>query len=90
MNAPGSHDEASVRAIILSCLSDLPYQVGVGGLVKILRGSIDVSQTATHLEQYGTLVSLSRKRLEGIITAMVADGSLVRDASAEYPMLRLP
>ena len=89
-NATASHDEASVRAIILGCLRNLPYQVGVGGLVKILRGSIDVSQTATRLEQYGALASLSRKKLEGIITAMIADGSLLRDANAEYPMLRLP
>jgi ATP-dependent DNA helicase RecQ len=85
-----SHDEASIRAIILACLRDLPYQVGVGGLVKILRGSIDVSQTATRLEQYGALASLPRKKLEAAIAAMVADGSLLRDASAEYPMLRLP
>ena len=79
-----------MRAIILACLRDLPYQVGVGGLVKILRGSIDVSQTATRLEQYGALASLPRKKLEAAIAAMVADGSLLRDASAEYPMLRLP
>jgi ATP-dependent DNA helicase RecQ len=85
-----SHDEASIRAIILACLRDLPYQVGVGGLAKILRGSIDVSQTATRQEQYGALASLTRKKLEAVIMAMVADGSLVRDASAEYPMLRLP
>jgi ATP-dependent DNA helicase RecQ len=90
MNTSFSHDEASIRTIILSCLRDLPYQVGVGGLVKILRGSIDVSQTATRLEQFGALASLSRKMLEAVIAAMVADGSLVRDASAEYPMLRLP
>jgi ATP-dependent DNA helicase RecQ len=85
-----SRDEASIRAIILACLRDLPYQVGVGGLVKILRGSIDVSQTATRLEQYGALASLARKKLEAVIAEMVADGSLLRDASAEYPMLRLP
>jgi ATP-dependent DNA helicase RecQ len=85
-----SHDEASIRAIILACLHDLPYQVGVGGLVKILRGSIDVSQTATRLEQYGALANLTRKKLETIIAEMVAEGSLLRDASAEYPMLRLP
>jgi ATP-dependent DNA helicase RecQ len=85
-----SHDEASICASILACLRDLPYQVGVGGLVKILRGSIDVSQTATRLEQYGTLANLPRKKLEAVIAAMVADGSLLRDASAEYPMLRLP
>jgi hypothetical protein len=89
-NTSPSHDEASIRAIILACLRDLPYEVGVGGLVKILRGSIDVSQTATRLEQYGTLANLSRKKLEAVIAAMVADGSLLRDASAEYPMLRLP
>jgi ATP-dependent DNA helicase RecQ len=88
--ASSSHDEASIRAIILACLRDLPYMVGVGGLVKILRGSIDVSQTATRLEQYGALASLSRKKLEIIIAAMVAEGRLLRDASAEYPMLRLP
>ena len=76
--------------MILTCLRDLPYQVGVGGLVKILRGSIDVSQTATHMEHYGALAGLSRKKLEAVIAAMVADGSLLRDASAEYPMLRLP
>jgi ATP-dependent DNA helicase RecQ len=89
-SAAASQDEASIRAIILSCLRDLPYQVGIGGLVKILRGSIDVSQTATHLEQYGTLASLPRKKVEAVIAAMVTDGSVLRDASAEYPMLRLP
>jgi ATP-dependent DNA helicase RecQ len=89
-SAQVSYDDASVRTIVLACLRDLPYQVGVGGLVKILRGSIDVSQTATRLEQYGTLARLTRKRLEAVIAAMVADGSLLRDASAEYPTLRLP
>jgi ATP-dependent DNA helicase RecQ len=89
-SATASYDEASIRAMILTCLRDLPYQVGVGGLVKILRGSIDVSQTATHMEHYGALAGLSRKKLEAVIAAMVADGSLLRDASAEYPMLRLP
>ena len=89
-NTSSSHDEAAIRAIILACLRDLPYEVGVGGLVKILRGSIDVSQTATRLEQYGTLANLSRKKLESAIAAMVADGSLLRDTTTEYPMLRLP
>jgi ATP-dependent DNA helicase RecQ len=88
--ALSSHDETSLRAVILACLRDLPYQVGVGGLVKILRGSIDVSPTGTRSAQYGTLATLSRKRLEAVIAAMVADGALLRDASAAYPTLRLP
>jgi len=92
-DATANHDEASIRATILACLRDLPYlpdQVGVGGLVKILRGSIDVSQTATRPEQYGALASLTRKKLEAVIAALVADGAFLRDASAKYPMLRLP
>jgi ATP-dependent DNA helicase RecQ len=88
--APASHDEAAVRSIILDCLRELPYHVGVGGLVKILRGSIDVSPTATRAAQYGALSGLKRKRLEEAIGAMVEDGTLMRDASAEYPTLRLP
>jgi ATP-dependent DNA helicase RecQ len=88
--APTGQDEASLRDTILACLRELPYQVGVGGLVKILRGSIDVSPTATRTAQYGTLAGLTRKRLEDVIAAMVSDGSLLRDASAEYPLLRLP
>lgn len=87
---PASHDEASLRGIIVTCLRELPYQVGVGGLVKILRGSIDVGPAGTRSAQYGMLASLSRKRLEDVIAAMVEDGSLGRDASATYPMLRLP
>jgi hypothetical protein len=49
-----------------------------------------VNQTATRLERYGALANLTRKEAETIIAAMVADGGLLRDASAEYPMLRLP
>jgi hypothetical protein len=64
--------------------------VGVGGLVKIVRGSIDVGPAATRSAQYGALAGLTRKRLEEAIGAMVEDGSLVRDASAEYPTLRIP
>jgi ATP-dependent DNA helicase RecQ len=89
-HAPSSYDEASLRDIILACLRDLPYQVGVGGLVKILRGSIDVGPAGMRSAQYGALTSLPRKRLEAVIAAMVTDGSLLRDASAAYPMLRLP
>ncbi len=78
-----------MRSIILDCLRELPYQVGVGGLVKILRGSVDVSPTAARAAHYGALASLPRKRLEQAIGAMVEDGSLVRDADAQYPTLRL-
>jgi hypothetical protein len=91
VTSPASnHDEASLRAIILACLRDLPYQVGAGGLVKILRGSIDVSPTSLRLEQCGALACVARKQLEAVIVALIAAGSLLRDASAEYPTLRLP
>ena len=82
-------DVAAVRETILGCLRELPYAVGMTGLVRILRGSADTAPSATRLPQFGTLATIGRSRLNEEIRAMVAEGLLVRDDAGEYPVLRV-
>jgi ATP-dependent DNA helicase RecQ len=79
-----------VRTVALACLRALPYAVGVTGLVRILLGSPNTPFTAQRLPQYGSLTAAGATRLTREIQAMVAEGLLVRDDSAEYPTLALP
>lgn len=83
-------DVAAVRETIRDCLRDLPYAVGMSGLVRILRGSADTAPSAARSPQFGALAAIGRDRLNREIQAMVADGLLERDDSGEYPLLRLP
>ncbi|WIG60848.1 MAG: ATP-dependent DNA helicase RecQ [Ktedonobacterales bacterium] len=86
---PRIRDDAVIREAILACLRDLPYAVGVTGLVKILRGSADTGATATRSPQFGALAGVGVSRISKIILAMVMDGVLERDDAAEYPTLRI-
>ncbi len=86
---PRIHDETVVRAAVIACLRELPYAVGVSGLVKILRGSPDVGPAGKRSPQYGALARAGVSLINRVLLAMVAEGLLERDASAEYPTLRL-
>jgi hypothetical protein len=86
---PRVRDTAVVRATILACLRELPYAVGVSGLVRILRGAADVAPTGTRVAQFGALAGVGKTRLTREIEALIAEGALERDATAEYPLLRL-
>ena len=86
---PRIRDEAVVRAAVVACLRELPYAVGVSGLVKILRGSPDVGPAGKRSPQYGALARASATLINRVLLAMVAEGVLERDAGAEFPMLRL-
>jgi RecQ zinc-binding/RQC domain len=79
-----------VRATILACLRELPYQVGVTGLVRILTGSVNTGAGAARSPYFGTLAALGPTRLTREVQAMVAEGVLLRDDEAQYPTLRLP
>lgn len=82
-------DDAEVRDTILACLREVPYAVGVSGLVRILRGSADTGQAAQRLATYGALAAVSQARLKHEIEALIDAGTLERDESGEYPMLRM-
>jgi hypothetical protein len=86
---PRIRDEAVVRAAVVACLRELPYAVGVSGLVKILRGSPDVGPAGKRSPQYGALARAGATLINRVLLAMIAEGSLERDATAEYPTLRL-
>jgi len=86
---PRVRDTAVMRATILSCLRELPYAVGVSGLVHILRGSVDVAESGTRSAHFGALAGVPKKHLMREIEAMVAEGILERDAAAAYPLLRV-
>jgi hypothetical protein len=79
-----------LRATILACLRELPYAVGVTGLVKVLRGSADTAPSGMRASQYGALAGVSAARLTREVQALVAEGLLERDDAAQYPVLRLP
>ena len=83
-------DVSAVRETIHACLRDLPYAVGMSGLVRILRGSADTAPSAARSPQFGALAAIGRDRLNREIQAMVAEGLLERDDSGEYPLLRIP
>ncbi|HLJ81320.1 MAG TPA: C-terminal helicase domain-containing protein, partial [Ktedonobacterales bacterium] len=82
-------DDEEVRATILACLRDMPYAVGVSGLIRILHGSADTGQAAQRLDTYGALAAVSQARLKREIQALVDAGTLERDEAAEYPVLRV-
>ena len=86
---PRIRDEAVVRAAVVACLRELPYAVGVSGLVKILRGSPDVGPAGKRSPQYGALARAGATLINRVLLAMVAEGLLERDASVEFPTLRL-
>jgi hypothetical protein len=86
---PRVRDDAIVRETIQACLRDLPYAVGVSGLVRVLRGSADVAPAATMVAQFGALAGVGKTRLAREIEALIAEGALERDAAGEYPLLRL-
>src|SRR5262249_36668837 len=81
---------ADMRATILACLRELPYAVGVSGLVRILRGSVDVAESGARSSHFGALAGVPKKLLTRELEALVAEGILERDATAAYPLLRIP
>ncbi len=86
---PRVRDDAVVRETILACLRDLPYEVGVSGLVRVLRGSVDTGRGATRSPYYGAMAGVGEGRLTREIQAMIAEGVLSRDESGTYPLLRV-
>ncbi|HEX6799703.1 MAG TPA: DEAD/DEAH box helicase [Ktedonobacterales bacterium] len=86
---PRIRDEAVVREAVVACLHELPYAVGVSGLVKILRGSPDVAPSGKRSPQYGALTGAGATLINRVLLAMIAEGVLERDASAEFPTVRL-
>lgn len=89
LRPPRVRDTAVVRATILACLRELPYAVGVSGLVRILRGSADVAESGTRSAQFGALAGVPKRHLTREIEALIAEGLLERDAAAAYPLLHL-
>jgi ATP-dependent DNA helicase RecQ len=82
-------DDAVVHKTILTCVRDLPYEVGVSGLIRLLRGSVDTARSGKQSPQYGALAGVSKARLTREIQAMVDEGILARDESGPYPLLRV-
>ncbi|HST90435.1 MAG TPA: RecQ family ATP-dependent DNA helicase, partial [Ktedonobacterales bacterium] len=84
-----AHDEPDIRETILTCLRDLPYAVGVTGLIRILRGSANTGASAARSPHFAALSGTSEARIRREIDALIAAGALTRDETAEYPVLRL-
>lgn len=84
-----AHAEPDIRATILACLRDLPYAVGVTGLIRILRGSANTGASAARSPHFAALSAISQARIRREIDALIAGGTLARDETAEYPVLRL-
>jgi hypothetical protein len=82
-------DTAAVHAVIVDCLRELPYAVGVRGLVHILRGSPDTALSGQRSPHFGALAALGPTRLTREVQALVADGTLERYEREDYPMLRV-
>ncbi|HEV7128230.1 MAG TPA: RQC domain-containing protein, partial [Ktedonobacterales bacterium] len=80
---------ADVRAAILGCLRELPYAVGVTGLVAILRGSPNTPASAARLAQFGACADTSRTLLNRAVQALLDEGALERYMKDQYPMLRI-
>jgi hypothetical protein len=78
-----------MRAAVLACLRELPYAVGVKGLILILTGSTNTAASAQRIPSFGALAGASKAALTREIQAMIAEGLLARDDTAEYPTLRL-
>jgi ATP-dependent DNA helicase RecQ len=81
-------DVATVRTSVLACLRELPYEVGITGLVRILTGSVDTGPGAARLSQFGAMADLAKTRLKREIEAMVTAGLLERDEGGAYPVVR--
>ncbi len=86
---PRVRDGAVVRQTILACLGDLSYGVGISGLIRILRGSVDVAPSGTRSSHYGALAGVGQARLVREIEALLAEGILEREVDAQYPLLRV-
>jgi ATP-dependent DNA helicase RecQ len=84
-----SPSDAAVRAVIVDCLRELPYAVGVKGLVRILRGSPDTAPSGQRSPHFGALAALGPTRLTREVQALVAEGALERYEREAYPMLRV-
>ncbi|GAC1447554.1 MAG: hypothetical protein PVSMB4_03180 [Ktedonobacterales bacterium] len=90
LRSPSSaSDPAAVRATILACVRDLPYAVGISGLVRVLTGSVDTPASAARSPHFGALAGISRDRLAREVQLMVAEGLMERDDGAEYPVVRV-
>ena len=89
LRSPRVRDAAVVRATILECLGGLSYSVGITGLMRILRGDVDVAPGGARSQQYGALAGVGTSRLRREIEALIEQGILERDAAGEYPLLRL-
>ncbi len=87
--APRIRDDGVLREHIVGCLRELPYAVGISGLVRILTGSPDTGAAGARSPHFGALVGVSKARLTREIQALVAEGQLERDETAEFPLLRL-
>jgi ATP-dependent DNA helicase RecQ len=86
---PRIRDTEVMRAAVLACLRELPYAVGVKGLILILTGSTNTAASAQRIPSFGALAGASKAALTREIQAMIAEGLLARDDTAEYPTLRL-
>jgi ATP-dependent DNA helicase RecQ len=87
--ADAAAEPADVRAAILGCLRELPYAVGVTGLVAILRGSPNTPASAARLAQFGACADTSRTLLNRAVQALLDEGALERYMKDQYPMLRI-
>ena len=78
-----------LREHIVGCLRELPYAVGVSGLVRILTGSPDTGAAGARSPHFGALAGVSKAQLTREIQALVAEEQMERDATGEFPLQRL-
>jgi hypothetical protein len=58
-------------------------------LIRILRGSENVGAGGRQSSQFGALAGVGEARLKRELDALLAEGVLERDATGEYPLLRV-
>ena len=86
----GPNPSSTVDAV-LQCLAGLPFPVGIGKVIEVLKGSRAkwiADCQADRLPVYGS-VATRTDEIRGVIETMVADGLLERDAKSSRPVLRL-
>jgi ATP-dependent DNA helicase RecQ len=72
---------------VIKAVRTLPFPMGKTGLAKLLTGSVESRVRADRSPSFGTLVGLTRSRVEGLIDRLVADGFLNRDLDHEYKLV---
>ena len=84
-------DEPSIRQAVLECVAALRPALGVSKIVEVLTGSRAAwvaRMRADRLAVYGT-VGAKRETVRMVIEAMLAEGLLDRDPSADRPVVEL-